>query len=364
MSIQLPGAVYGKNTTSPGKVARNFHWMKRHHEFPDAIFSLADQWCQRFQWMSVGESRHKPVALWIPVIDAPGGALLLHFADAGLDDRGRPGTLSLEAAWASEEAIRQHPKLREFFLVEAVQTESFMTDAEESMICIQLDSDIAELSRTLSGKASTTAIMASVAPYGFSLQGLEKVLFLDANTWQEKKESGDVHESIKPSSSRKRTEQKQPPQNLIPTWTPKNNRPWGWLSLVVLLLALLTFSGYILWMQHLEIDQLIREKNVLAGQYSDSEHEAKQLLEALNQERAIRTEIEAENSELQTEAIKLEKDLAEKNEEIETLYESVEEASKERIQNLEKECENYSSLLDRIKKILRTLIQVIPGFSL
>lgn len=363
MYVKLPGAVYGKNLTSPGKVARHFHWMKRHHEFPEAIFSLADKWCQRFQWMSVGAGRHKPIALWIPVIDAPGGALLLHFADAGLDDKGRPGTLSLEAAWASEDVIRQHPKLREYFLVQSVRAESLITDAEEPMLFVQLDSDTTELSRALAEKPSKTAIVASTTPHGFSLQGMEQLLCLDANTWQEKKESGDVHESIKPSSPRKQTEQKQPPQKSIPTWTPKKKRPWGWLSLVVLILALLIFSGYILWVQHREIDQLIKDKNALAGQYSDSEHEAKQLREALNQERVIRTEIEAKNNELQTEAIKLEKDLAEKKEEIETLYEDVEAASKERIQNLEKECENYSSLLDRIKEILRTLIQVIPGFS-
>ena len=183
MYVKLPGAVYGKNLTSPGKVARHFHWMKRHHEFPDAIFSLADQWCQRFQWMSVGKGRHKPIALWMPVLDAPGGALLLHFADAGTDDRGRLGTLSLEAAWASEEVIQQYPNLREYFLVQAVRAESSMPDTEEPTVHIQLDSNIVDLSRTLAGKASTTAIMASVAPYGFSLQGLEKILFLDANTW-------------------------------------------------------------------------------------------------------------------------------------------------------------------------------------
>ncbi len=363
MCINLPGAVYGKNLMSPGKVARHFHWMKRHHEFPEAIFSLADKWCQRFQWMSVGAGRHKPIALWIPVIDAPGGALLLHFADAGLDDKGRSGTLSLEAAWASEDVIRQHPKLREYFLVQSVRAESLITDAEEPMVFVQLDSDTTELSGALAEKPSKTAIMASTTPHGFSLQGMEQLLCLDANTWKEMKESVSTYETMERPSSTKITEQKQPLHESIPPWTPQRKRPWAWLSLVVFLLVLLAYLGYTLWTQHLHINKLIREKNALAGQYLDSEHENQNLLEKLNQERALRAEIETNFGELQTEAIQLRKDLEEKKEEIERLSKDVPAAAKKRIQDLENEREDYSSLLDRIKERIQELIKIIPGFS-
>lgn len=352
MCIKLPGAVYGKNLTSPGKIARNFHWMKRHHEFPDAIFSLSDQWCQRFQWMSVDEGRHKPVALWIPVSGAPGGALLLHFADAGLDDKGRPGTLSLEAGWASEDAIQQHPKLREYFLVQAVRAESFMSDAEEPMICIQLDSNIAELSRALSGKASNTSIMASSSAHGFSMRGKEDLLFLDANTWQENKESADSNKSLKGPSSTILTEQKQSLQNFIPIWTPQKKHPWGWLSVVVLLGMLLTFSGYILWDQHRGIDELIREKNALTGKYSDRIKENNNLINTLNEEKVLRNEVEAKYNELQAEVEVLREKLARKEKEIDMMRQNLTHATKQQIQDLNDRNEECFGMINKIKEIL------------
>lgn len=338
MSIKLPGAVYGKNLISPGKVARHFHWIKRHHEFPEAIFSLADKWCQRFQWINIGEGRHKPIALWIPVLEAPGGALLLHFADVGLDDRGRPGTLSLAIAWASEDVIRQNPKLREYFLVQAVRAESFLEAKDEPTIRIQLDSDIVELNKTLSGRPNNIPIIASAASCGFLLQGLEKLLFLDANTWREQKESADLQKTFKRPSPSRLTEQKTPIKNATSVEMVKRKRLWGWLGIVISLLVLLVLAEYKLWEQQRSCDQLIRENNVLNGRCSDIEKEKQNLSQTLN--------------DLQTEVAELKATLVKKDSEIESMQQNLPNATQKQIQELKKKCEEYLSVINNIKEIV------------
>lgn len=185
-----------------------------------------------------------PVVLWMPLYDAPGGALMLRFTDVGLDDRGRRGTLLLEAAWASRDVLRQSANLREHFLVQAVRTDSLITVTDCPTLCIQSESDIMELGRMLANKLSNTAILASAVTHGFSLQGVETLLFLDANTWRERTAPVSAHDASVSPPSHKSVGWKSLSQSFISALKIQRKSPWLWLIIVALLLMLLTLAGY------------------------------------------------------------------------------------------------------------------------
>lgn len=112
----FPTAVYGKSGEG-GKVPEGYRWLERSGGFPDPVFAWADKYAKSFQWVSkAGKSFYEPVTAWVPLGGREGGGLFFQILDAGDDDRGRPHTLRMKAAYVPPEAIEDNPDLLLFLL--------------------------------------------------------------------------------------------------------------------------------------------------------------------------------------------------------------------------------------------------------
>lgn len=94
-----------------------YRWLERSGGFPDPAFAWADKYAKSFQWVSkAGKSFYEPVTAWVPLGGREGGGLFFQILDAGEDDRGRPHTLRMKAAYVPPEAIEDNPDLLLFLL--------------------------------------------------------------------------------------------------------------------------------------------------------------------------------------------------------------------------------------------------------
>jgi hypothetical protein len=237
MTLSLPAARYGKDATLRGKVPQEYVWLQASAGLPEAVKAAADRWAQRFQWSGGLSDRHNPVALWLPLTEDPGGALLLRFSDAGPDDRGRPNTQLLEAAWASPQSMQDTRDLRARLLAKAMTDDPLVPMPGDVAVLDAVTLPLG-LVATLSTVSVDAGIIVATSTKSFSLKGAEALVSVDAGNWLSQ-----GPEQLPRSTPPRLQAQIPTPPNSYLTRPVAGGFAWGWLGVVLVQLVAIVWLG-------------------------------------------------------------------------------------------------------------------------
>jgi hypothetical protein len=352
MIVTLPAAVYEKKVDQSDKTPGQYRWQRRDAAFPDVALKIADDWCQRFQWNVAQEQAHEPVAMWL-ILGPQGrdGVLMLRFLDIGQDDRGRWGTLRLEAAYSTSDWQECSPNLPAIFLAQAVKHESLLCEITGTKMTLDdnaLDSE--EIKRIVGATANTvkTVILASHDFGGFSLSGSQGLLLMDAGTWAPTQ----IQPLVSVASSKSEKPQSVKSPTTLVSWSRKKKKriPWGTLATVMLTALVVGWLAYFAWEMKGEVEnkdaELVQKSNDI-----NSLKKTKASLEETNADLAEQLLSEKERAEkVESELLRVTTTLNEKNEKISIMREGLEsdvQSDLQRLQELNMALEILMPLLEK-----------------
>lgn len=192
----FPTAVYGKSGDS-GKVPEGYRWLERSSDFPDSAYDWADKYAKSFQWVSnASKSLYEPVTAWVPLDGREGGGLFFQFLDAGDDDRGRPHTLKMKAAYVPPESIKDNPDLLLFLLASSQGIELDAPVAGPLAIATENNNRLEEFRAALRQAnldLADHAVLLTTEPDTFSLRPPHSFTVFNRNSWSLIKEIPAVH---------------------------------------------------------------------------------------------------------------------------------------------------------------------------
>ncbi len=193
----FPTAVYGKSGDS-GKVPEGYRWLERSSDFPDSAYDWADKYAKSFQWVSnASKSLYEPVTAWVPLDGREGGGLFFQILDMGYDDRGRPHTLRMMAAFVSAEAIRDNPDLLLLLLLASSQgVDSDAPIEYPSAVSPEIKNQLDEFRTALRQSnldLANHAVLLTTDPDTFSLRPLHPIKVFNRSSRFQKQELPAMH---------------------------------------------------------------------------------------------------------------------------------------------------------------------------
>lgn len=340
----LPTAIFGKFMNA-GKVPEGYRWLDKQDGFPESVFVLAEKYAKSFQWISkAGTSIYKPVTAWIPLSGRERIGLFLQFLDAGDDDRGRPHTLRLKAAYVPPEAVRDNNDILLFLLVTDQGVDSDSPVITPSAIS-QEEYDNLEGFRAFLQQANLNlanqAVLLTSEPDTFSFRPPHSIKVINRSSWSLIQEIPAV-QSLEATHSELPKKQIPTSHKTIPPKSSKKNmtKKIVALSLAANIILLICMQNF-----YERINNLNNEISQLNNK-----------IEKMGKENQ---ELKKENQELNTEKIKWRKEYAG-----EKANKKIEELEKE-IKRLNLIRNQYESSFENIKKELDTLRDAInPDISI